>query len=118
MTKKQQQTYIAIAIIALVLIGLWWMKNKTATNNSATPAVGTKAKDESPLANGQSALSSWEGTLKASDNAKKGNLMLETKNQTIYIRTSRDFSSLIGKDVTVTYEGTAANFVLGDITLK
>ncbi len=60
----------------------------------------------------------WTGTLKLSDNQKKGTLMLVMEKQTIYINTSRDYSQLIGKNVKVTYEGTLDSFVLGDIVQK
>ena len=60
----------------------------------------------------------WLGTLKASDNAKKGNLLLVTDKNTVYISTSRDFSDLVRKKVKVTYQGTLDSFQLGDITAQ
>lgn len=61
---------------------------------------------------------SWTGVLKNSDNQAKGNLMLVTADHTVYIHTSRDFSSLIGKNVKVAYTDTLESFVLGDITAE
>ncbi len=58
----------------------------------------------------------WTGTLKMSDNAKKGSLMLVTGDHTVYINTSRDFSALVGKKVNVAYQGTLDSFTLGDIS--
>ncbi len=60
----------------------------------------------------------WSGNLKTSDATNKGNLMLITAERTIYIKTSRDYNSLIGKKVRVSYSGSLQSFVLGDITLQ
>jgi|GEM_PF-2864959 len=60
----------------------------------------------------------WDGTLKASDNPARGNFMLVTSSNTVYIYTSRDYNELTGKKVNVTYEGSMDNFTLGDITEK
>ena len=44
--------------------------------------------------------------------------MLVTGSHTIYINTSRDYSSLIGSQVNVTYNGTLDSFGLVEITAK
>jgi hypothetical protein len=54
---------------------------------------------------------SASGTLMASDNADKGNLVVDSSAGKIYIKTGRDFSSLIGKNVTLQAEGTINKFV-------
>lgn len=56
-----------------------------------------------------------QGTLLASDNPARGNLMLKTPTSNFYFRTSRDYSSLIGKSVTATGNGTTEQFSLTDI---
>lgn len=50
------------------------------------------------------------GKLMASDNAAKGNLMVQSNRGKIYISTKRDFSGMIGKDVTLNAEGTIDSF--------
>lgn len=41
--------------------------------------------------------------------------MVANKNTTVYLRTSRDFSGLVGKHVIVSIAGSLDNFVLLDI---
>jgi len=86
----------------------------SSPQNNTPPAAQTENKQGSQTPAGQTG-NVWIGLLKNSDNAKKGNLMLATKNQTIYIKTSRDYSTLVGQQASVSYEGTSDNFVLGDI---
>jgi hypothetical protein len=50
------------------------------------------------------------GTLRASDNAARGNLMIEGSSGKIYVATKRDFSSLLDKPVTLQAEGTLNSF--------
>jgi ribosome maturation factor RimP len=52
-----------------------------------------------------------KGTLSVSDNADRGNLMIESSSGKIYIATKRDFSALIGKEVSLQAEGTLNSFV-------
>ena len=59
----------------------------------------------------------WTGVLKNSDTPSKGSLMLVNQEHTIYLRTSRDFSSLVNKQVQVSYKGTLAAFILNDIVI-
>ena len=56
-----------------------------------------------------------QGTLLVSDNPTRGNLMLKTPTSNFYFRTSRDYSSLVGKSVTATGNGTTEQFSLTDI---
>ncbi len=116
MTKKEQQTYLGAgiaAIIAAVLIGAWMLAKNSGNQNSAstTPPDKQQAATSTSLSN----QTTWEGVLKASDNLQKGNLMLQTSDRTIYLKTSRDFSALIGKYVAVIYLGTLNNFTLLNI---
>lgn len=59
-----------------------------------------------------------EGTLLVSDDSKQGNYMVRTSNSIFYIRTSRDFSSLVNKEVTMTAKGTVEMFSLVDIVAR
>ena len=60
-------------------------------------------------------ISVLSGALLVSDNLDKGNLMLLFGNSIVYIKTSRDFSDLVDKNVVVSVEGTLDKFVLLEI---
>ncbi len=92
---------------------------KDAENENAGESANSgKSSNPAKIQPGESAAAIWEGTLTASDNISKGNYKLQTSAHTIYIKTSRDFSSLLGKEVKVTYQGTIDSFNLGDIVAK
>ena len=44
--------------------------------------------------------------------------MITVNGHRIYLNTSRDYSSLVGKSVNVSYSGTLTSFVLNDITAQ
>ena len=71
-------------------------------------SAGNSAANEKPVG-------TLEGTLWLSDNEARGNLMLINSTATVYVRTSRDFSSLVGKYVIVSIDGILENFVLLNI---
>ena len=50
------------------------------------------------------------GILRVSDNASKGNLVMESDRGKIYIATKRDFTSLLNKQVTLQAEGSINQF--------
>lgn len=127
--EKNNGRYIAAGIlVAVILIG-WWTNKKPNTQN-LSPETGLKIEEQNQ--NGENPVkviestsdgstqetNKWEGMLKTSDNSAKGNLMLVNKDHTIYLRTSRDFSSLIDKNVEVTYQGSLESFKLGEIKAK
>lgn len=112
-----------IIIIAALITAITLIRQK---KQASSPAAGPLPADSRPavldepiappaLAEGANI---WEGTLKTSDNEAKGNLMLQTKERVIYIKTSRDFSDLLDKEVAVTYQGGFEEFILGDIKAK
>lgn len=82
-------------------------QNQPAGQSSGSGSQGSSASGEVDL---------WTGVLQKSDNPKNGSLMLITSGHKVYLRTSRDYSSLIGQDVSVSYEGNMDSFVLKDIT--
>ena len=101
----------------MLLAGFFIYKQTSApsqTDKSKDKNTGKQAETEKSKSGGQT----LEGTLKTSDNLKKGNLMISTGKRTIYLFTSRDFSSLLDKNVTVTYNGTLDNFTLDNIVAK
>lgn len=59
-----------------------------------------------------------EGSLYKSEDLSRGNFKLSSDEGDIYIRTSRDFSALIGLQVLVRIDGTKDNFELLDIESK
>ena len=118
MTTKSKRTYAGAAALVIVIIAAAWLtKTKHASPEKAIPVNTTSnTPGSTPTKADQNQEGVWFGTLKTSDNVSKGNLMLATKDRNIYLKTSRDFSNLIGKQVYVTYEGDLNSFVLGDIS--
>ena len=58
-----------------------------------------------------------DGVLKPSDNLNRGNLMLQTPEQKVYIATVRDYTDLLNQNVTLNASGTIANFQVLDLSL-
>jgi hypothetical protein len=117
--KKNTWYVVAVVAVVVVVFAIARTRNST-TKTEVTPVSNTSTQNPSQPKAGNSATEGtyWEGTLKASDSAKKGNLMLVTDKTTVYINTSRDYSALIGKKVKVTYQGTLASFTMMDITAE
>jgi hypothetical protein len=135
--KKYTGTIMAISVIVL-LVGLSYLNTKRQGPELAegTTTQTDKLDSESEQADTASMLKqtekkttpqtqeksnpagtfSREGVLLTSDNPSRGNLMLKTQQSVFYLRTSRDFSSLIGKQATVTANGTVEQFSLMNIT--
>lgn len=104
-------------MLALIIGAVWYFRAK-APELTVVPQEQTQDNSQQPTQAEKENTNTtfWDGTLKVSDNSQKGNLMLVTADHTVYIHTSRDFSSLIGKRVKVSYTGTLDSFSLGDIT--
>lgn len=120
MTKKEKQIYAWTVVIIIAALGLWFYKTQQNKNNNNSPA--SSERQNNSVVVGQNPTKEhadvWVGTLKESSQPDKGNLVLETSAQNIYIKTNRDYSALINKTVRVSYSGSVQNFVLGDITLQ
>jgi len=110
-----------ILLLAALIVVIWaiWRHNAKGpaainmpggTDNANQTQTATTTGSNQPVNNNV-----WQGTLKISDNPKKGNLMLVMDKTTVYINTSRDYSDLIGQKVSASYEGTLDSFRLGDI---
>ncbi len=124
---EKNQRYIVIGVIVIALIAGWQLLRQPAQvgtenqNQEEKPSVLIEEQGDESSSNQMTIKDSenvWEGTLKNSDNTSKGNLMLVTKDHNIYIKTSRDFSQLLGKEVKATYEGSLESFRLGEIVAK
>jgi len=117
---KNPRVQAAGLIVVLAVVGwLVFKQPKTAISpkpSNDTPNAETQNQDSQKKT--AESLSQWEGILKQSNNIQKGNLMLVTKERIIYLKTNRDFSALVNKEVVVTYEGTLDSFRLGEITEK
>lgn len=120
--KNPQRIAVAVVILGLLASIYYFGSSKPEqSQNPNTPAPQSQSQEESEddMEQQESDLeNTWEGVLKLSDNSKKGNLMLVMGKQVIYINTSRDYSSLLEKEVRVIYDGTLENFRLGDIISK
>ena len=115
MKKQQKQSYLLLAVAVIVVLVVWLFRTKHSGPETPT-TQNNSTKTSSTVSAAQNSPGVWFGTLKFSDSANRGNFMLVTKDKTIYIKTSRDFASLVGKQVYVTYQGDLSSFVLGDIS--
>lgn len=87
---------------------------KTDAQSGEKPAESAGETKATPQVAGESVQGSGNvsaaGKLRVSDNPKLGNLMVESAKGKIYIATSRDFSTLVEKDVTVEANGSLDAF--------
>lgn len=126
---------LASLLLIAAIVSIVWYLNKSDTteapsntnNPPATPppVIAPNSPRPGPTPLPGVAQDILTGTLQASDNKAKGNLMLvtklssdSTKETNIYITTSRDYGALIGKEVVAKIQGTLNDFVLDDITAK
>ena len=112
---KKTKAYLMVLLIGVALT-VWsvFFKNK----NSDNELVGNKemSDEEGEDSDLGSEVSSYlEGRLENSDNLVQGNYKLLSALSRIYIKTSRDFSSLVGSDVLVTIDGSTESFTLLNI---
>ncbi len=128
--KSNKQYWIAGGIIIVIIILVFATRkpaeqtktdnnqSQMSTENKSGGTEEKKMEEKKSTSTMESGKMVFEGTLQVSDNPSLGNLKLVTSEKSIYLRTSRDFSGLIGKKVTVTTEGTSKKFTLVDITEK
>src|SRR3989344_47587 len=107
MNKKNGFYIIITGIVAITLVWLS-QSNRGQKFDLKLP----NRKDLTNNAVNKPTTSTLEGALWKSDNDTKCNLMLLTSNATIYIKTSRDFNELVGKNVVASIDGTLENFTL------
>ncbi len=106
----KNKTYIVIT--CLTAITLLWL-SQSNKNKEADLQLPDDNKAEGN--NNSQIVDTLEGVLWLSDDQGKGNLMLANKYAIIYVKTSRDFTNLVGKNVIVTADGTLDNFTLLNI---
>jgi|SRR3989344_1802081 len=109
MTKKNRLYVIIIGVVAVTLI---WLSQ---SNRDQKPDLKLPVGENTANNAVNNPVSTLEGTLWRSDDDAKGNLMLVTSDTTIYIRTSRNFNELVGKNVVASIDGTLENFTLLNI---
>ncbi|HXK41179.1 MAG TPA: hypothetical protein VJ046_03745 [Candidatus Paceibacterota bacterium] len=109
MEKKNRIYIIITGVVAITLI--WLSQSNRDQLPELRLPLGEELSDNIAAEN----VGALEGVLWSSDDEAKGNLMLVKNNATIYIRTSRDFSGLVGKYVIASIDGTLDNFTLLNI---
>ncbi len=89
--------------------------NKPAEGSAMTNT--SKPANPTPTTSGEAMTGNLTvtGKLSTTDNAAKGNYMVASDKGMVYVNTQRDFSSLVGQNVTLTADGTMTAFTLMDI---
>lgn len=124
--KRNLGSIIAVLIIVILVALYAWPKTRRNIGEQiANTPVQTDTKTAEPKANntadtdenlsGTPGEIKYQGTLNKSDNLSKGTLMITTASHALYMRTSRDYSGLIGKTVVITGTGDLNKFTLKDI---
>jgi hypothetical protein len=128
--QKNQIWVIVVAIV--ILAGGYWLvtRNDDQTSGNTNEQTNNQSNEGQQENNGQNENQNGStngaqtgsqnqptsgnvaatGTLMASDNANRGNYMVDSSSGKIYIATKRDFSSLLNKPVTLQAEGTLNSF--------
>ena len=110
MTKKNRIYIILTGAVAITLI---WLSQ--GNGNQAPKLKSLLEENTENNTASKKPVNTLEGILWSSDDEARGNLMLVNSDTTIYIRTSRDFSDLAGKNVIVSIDGTPDDFTLLNI---
>jgi hypothetical protein len=126
----KSRNLVMVVVLLLIAVAIWYFGNpedggpnpENRFKGSDTTQLGSTV-DTSSNNLGQTVEevpNALVGELMASNDKKKGNLMikLDGTGRIIYLNTSRDFSSLIGKHVQVSIEGSTDDFRLLDIKEK
>jgi hypothetical protein len=111
---------ILIGLVALFVAIALYMFTPVDLPLKNEPEAQNTPNDTSKDGKVQDMPNALEGELKVSTDKRRGNLMLlmNDSDRIIYLNTSRDFSTLIGKQVSVTIEGSLDDFRLVDIKAK
>jgi|SRR3989344_5560082 len=117
--KYKNYLLIAGAIAVLILISFAIRpndeqenQNQEQTNGENTDTIqeGDNNQITTPNVTVPTGNVSAKGRLLASDNAARGNLMMDSDQGKIYIATRRVFSDLVGREVTLLADGTIESF--------
>jgi hypothetical protein len=128
-----KRNYLIAGLVVVVVIGYFLFQRKDASNpqttddqtnseNTSSAPTGSETSQNTNNSTNQNQTTtgnsvpagnvSATGTLVVSDNPGRGNLMLlDSSHGKIYVKTSRDFTAIIGKPVTLSAKGTVGSFV-------
>lgn len=113
---------LLVPVIALLAAGCGSSQSADNNNQSvgqqSTPAPVSNMTNSAAKETMAPAGPMWQATLLKSDDTATGSYMIMVSGHKIYLKTSRDFSSLMGKPVNVSYTGSLASFSLNDITAQ
>lgn len=132
----QNRNYLIAGIVVVLAIGYFVVQKQEAkapqtsedqvsgenTNSAQTGGETNQNTNSSSGSNSQPAASSEiptenagnieaTGTVQVSDIPSRGNFMLDSSRGKIYVKTSRDFSDLVGKQANLAAEGNINSFV-------
>src|SRR5690606_30800429 len=118
--RKQNLIVWGVLLAAAVALGAWWQSGREQAELQEQEAQETTASGQSQDVVIEEVPNALEGELLVSTDRRRGNLMLllEDSDRIIYLNTSRDFSQLVGKQVSVIIEGSLDDFRLIDIQEK
>lgn len=114
-SSPKTRLYLFVFLIGLALTGWSFYKDKNLNFNIFKNGMKQEEISNVDQDYKDTVGNYLEGRLENSDNTEKGNLKLLSSVGQIYIRTSRDFSSLIGFDILMTIDGTLDKFTLLNI---
>ena len=112
MIKKNLIYIILTGAVAIILI---WLSQGNRNQAPEFESLIEENTENNTASKEKEPLNTLEGVLWSSDDGAKGNLMLVNSNTTIYLKTSRDFSNLVGKNVIISMDGALDNFTLLNI---
>jgi hypothetical protein len=118
---------ILILLVVAILVCAWFLfkggdEEETSNNNQQSQQQnnGSNQSQQNGGAEVEEVPNALEGELRVSTDKRRGNLMLlmNDSDRIIYLNTSRDFSALVGKQVSVSIDGSLDDFLLIDIKEK
>lgn len=138
---SKNRTPITVAVIIIILLGIYLASRgnnvqegqgdqnndqkteQTEQKNNSESKDGQKQEAQKPQTETKPADSTAAsdsliatGTLQPSDNAAKGNVVIQSNRGKIYLRTNRDYTKLYGKTVTMSAKGSITGFTDAIIT--
>lgn len=113
--KIKTKFYLFVLIIGLSLVsyGLFF-KDRNSLENSGADSNESFELEET-VEHNLLPVNTLEGVLMFSDNLDKGNFKLVSGASGIYLKTARDFSTMVGLEVIISVSGTFEKFELIDI---
>ena len=122
--KYLKQYWVAALVLVIIIIGFAYSARHQGSQTAQSSSQNNQNQDQmapettpSPTPTAMMmGTQTWTGTLLSSNNLSKGNLMLVTPAHTIYINSSKDYSMMFNKQVTVSYQGSLDSFTLEGIT--